>query len=73
MIGIQGGNIKLQTETTLEIITVTEDLVKVSAGKSLENVEVTVRNGIVIATKNSGKYNTYVKPSEKKATGSDYF
>ena len=73
--GLQGGSVKCQTEATLEIIAVTEDLVKVLAGKPLENVEVTVHNGIVIATKNISKYNTYVKPSEKsaKATGSDYF
>ena len=69
------GSVKLQTETTLEIIAVTEDLVEVLAGKPLENVEVTVFNGIVIATKNINKYNTYIKRSEKnaKATGSDYF
>ena len=30
---------------------VTEDLVEVLAGKPLESVEVTVHNGIVIATK----------------------
>ena len=44
---------------------VTEDLVEVLAGKALESVEVTVCNGIVIATKNIGKYNTYIKTSEK--------
>ena len=39
--GFQEGSVKLQTETTLEIIiAVTEDPVEVSAGKSLENVEV---------------------------------
>ena len=46
-----GGSVKLQTETTLEIIMVTEDLVGVLVGKPLESVEVTVHNGIVIATK----------------------
>ena len=51
MMGFQEGSVKLQTETTLEIIVVTEDLVEVLAGKPLESVEVTVGNGIVIATK----------------------
>ena len=75
MMGFQEGSVKLQTETTLEIIGVTEDLVEVLAGKPLESVEVTVCNGIVIATKDIGKYNTFIKPSEKNAkpTGSDYF
>ena len=69
------GSVKLQTATTLEIIMVTEDLVEVLAGKPLDSVEVTVCNGIVIATKDIGKYNTFIKPSEKNAkpTGSDYF
>ena len=48
---------------------------EVLAGKPLESVEVTVHNGIVIATKDIGKCNTFIKPSEKNAkpTGSDYF
>ena len=53
--GFQDGSVRLQTETRLEIIAVTEDLVEVLAAKPLENVEVTVCNGIVIATKNIGK------------------
>ena len=48
---------------------------EVLAGKPLESVEVTVHNGIVIATKNIGRYNTCIKTSEKNAKprDSDYF
>ena len=73
--GFREGSVKLQTETTLEIVVVTEDLVEVLAGKPLESVEGTVHNGIVIATKDIGKYNTFIKQSgnNAKPTGSDYF
>ena len=48
---------------------------EVLAGKPLQSVEVTMCNGTVIATKDIGKYNTFIKSSEKNAkpTGSDYF
>ena len=65
-------SVKLQIETTLEIIMVTEDLVEVLAGKPLESMEVTVRNGIVIATKDIGNY-TFIKPSDKNRSKFLYF